>query len=109
MRYIQDPETLKLIPANEYQGGPKPRIHIQGDIESYVSPVDGEVISDRGQERRYMRERGLARPDDFKEHWKQKAKEREDFHTGSTRTTYGRKLKQDRKQAISNALKEFGI
>ena len=46
-RYIQDPVTHKLDPADSYCR-PKTFSHsIHGDIEAFVSPVDRSVISDR--------------------------------------------------------------
>lgn len=51
MRWIQDPETLELIPADQYRP-PKERevnLTIIPDIEPYTSPVDGRVINSRRQ------------------------------------------------------------
>lgn len=43
--------------------------------------LDGHDISTRTKHREYMRNRGLAMADDFKETWKRAEKEREDFFT----------------------------
>jgi hypothetical protein len=59
MRFIQHPETLKLVPADEYvrpkkqESGP----FIIPDIEPYDSPIDGRIINSRHQRR-----------EDFKRH-----------------------------------------
>lgn len=47
-----------------------------GDLDDFVSPVTREVIHGRAGLRKHMREHNLAHADDFKEHWKTKAKER---------------------------------
>lgn len=64
--YIQDPETGKLVPRNEYvrkETNAAPTV--QGDIEAFVSPIDRSVISDRGQLRRHMREHGVTNSHDY--------------------------------------------
>lgn len=51
MRYIQDRETGKLLPANEWfekYGEVRPRTPmfiIKGNFEPYISPASGEVIT----------------------------------------------------------------
>jgi hypothetical protein len=54
-RYIQDPVTLKLVPAEEYHarenGGP----FIVGDLQPYRSMVTGEMIEGRRQHREHLK------------------------------------------------------
>lgn len=63
--WVQDPKTGKLIPKEEYQREGSNSPYIQGDIESFVSPIDGSVISDRGQLRRHMSEHGVTNSHDY--------------------------------------------
>ena len=51
IRYIQHPETLELIPADEYVPPQEARHFIVGDIPPYKSMVTGEMIDGRRQHR----------------------------------------------------------
>jgi hypothetical protein len=57
IRYIQDPVTFKLIPADEYHG---PSIstasYIQPDIQPYKSMITGEMITSRSKHREHLRQ-----------------------------------------------------
>jgi len=58
-RYIQDPVTLKLIPAEEYD---RPEVNapmVMGDIAPYKSMATGEMIMGRRQHREHLREHRL--------------------------------------------------
>ncbi len=56
---------------------------IHGDIEAFVSPVDGTVISDRKQLREHNERNGVVNTAEFgTDHWDRKAKERADFYEG---------------------------
>ena len=60
-RYIQDPVTLKLIPADEYR--PRHESHspmIMGDIAPYRSMATGEIIGGRRQHREHLRQHQLV-------------------------------------------------
>lgn len=68
--------------AAKYTGGV-----IIPDIEPFVSPVDGTVISSRVHRDAYMREKGLAFTDDYNKpggFWERKQKERADYFAGRT-------------------------
>jgi hypothetical protein len=54
-RYIQDPVTYELIPADEYHGRASAGPFIQGDIEPYRSMVTGEMVMGRRQHREHLR------------------------------------------------------
>lgn len=59
-RYIQDPVTLELVPADEY----RPRIGpgapmIIPDIQPYRSMATGEMVMGRRQHREHLREHRL--------------------------------------------------
>lgn len=57
-RYIQDPETLKLVPADEYVRPSSNAPYIMGDIQPYQSMVTGEMIGGRRQHREHLRQHG---------------------------------------------------
>lgn len=58
-RYIQHPETLELVPAEEY-GSPRALgPMILPDIQPYQSMKTGEMIMGRRQHREHLRQHGL--------------------------------------------------
>jgi len=67
-------------------GASRPTHHtaaIQGDIEPFVSPVDGTVISDRGQLREHNKRNNVVNTAEFNpEFLERKRKERERLHSG---------------------------
>lgn len=95
MRYIQDPITLELVPASQYQP-PGRQIHdIQPDIEPFVSPIDKTVISSRAQLREHNRRHNVTHASDFSpEFLAQRQRQREAFFQPGSR---------ERKQAIYDA------
>ena len=59
-RYIQHPETLELIPAEEYIP-PQPKSHfIMGDYQPYQSMVTGEMIEGRAAHREHLRRHNVV-------------------------------------------------
>ena len=65
MRWIQDPETGKLIPRDEYVPPSSKQHLIMRDIKPFVSPIDGEVITTRPQLARHNREHGVTNSADY--------------------------------------------
>jgi hypothetical protein len=63
--WVQDPITGKLIPKGEYVRARPTSAYIQGDIDNFVSPIDGTTITDRGQLRRHMDEHGVTNSQDY--------------------------------------------
>lgn len=55
-RYIQNPETLELIPAEEYVRPSTDAPMIMGDITPYKSMITGEMIQGRRQHREHLRQ-----------------------------------------------------
>jgi hypothetical protein len=56
---------------------------IHGDIQSFVSPVDGSVISDRAQLREHNKRNGVVSAEEFpKEHYEKAAEKRARFYNG---------------------------
>lgn len=57
--WIQDPETLKLIPRDEYvPRQSKAGFFVMGDIQPYKSMITGEIIHGRRQHREHLRQHG---------------------------------------------------
>jgi len=59
MRYIQDPKTLELIPADKYEPQAR-RVYIHGDYDTYLSPVTGKPVTGRAQRRDDMKRHGCV-------------------------------------------------
>ncbi len=58
-RYIQDPDTLELVPIDEYS----PRSvapMVMPDIQPYKSMQTGEMITSRSKHREHLRQHGLV-------------------------------------------------
>ena len=59
-RYIQDPVTHKLIPADEYTRQVDPNApFVLPDIAPYQSMATGEMITSRSHHRAHLRQHGL--------------------------------------------------
>lgn len=60
-RYIQDPDTLKLVPADEYvdKRGPVAPM-VMPDIAGYRSMQTGEWIGSRSAHREHLKAHGLV-------------------------------------------------
>lgn len=56
-RWIQDPETLKLVPADEYYNGPAENAgpYIRDDVKPYQSMIDGSMIEGRKAHREHLK------------------------------------------------------
>ena len=94
-RYIQHPVTHKLVPADEYIRPNMDASPIHGDIEPFVSPIDGSVISDRKQLREHNKRHDVVNAAEFSPQWyAKKAKERQDFFDGKLSKEEHRARKQ---------------
>ena len=72
-------------------------IAIHGDIESFVSPIDGTVITDRKQYREHMEKHGVVPSAEFsQEFYDRKAEERERHYRG----VHSKEAKLARKREI---------
>lgn len=59
-RYIQDPITHKLIPAEEWHGGDLVNAPmVMADIQPYKSMIDGQMITSRSQHRTHLKQHGM--------------------------------------------------
>lgn len=60
-RYIQDPTTHKLIPAEEWVGPSNPSApYVIPDIQPYQSMQTGEMIVSRSHHRAHLKQHGLV-------------------------------------------------
>ncbi len=84
-RYIQCPVTHKLIPAEDYIRPSSSAPSVHGDIESFVSPVDGSVITDRKQLREHNLKHGVVSWNEYTPEYLEKQKnKRKDFFDGKS-------------------------
>lgn len=91
-RYIQDPQTLRLVPADEYIA-PRERTHmIMPDIQDYTSMIDGSRITSRSHHRRHLREHGCIEVGNEK--LQPKRREIPDFKQDIVRAMYERGMKK---------------
>lgn len=58
--WVQDPETGKLVPKEEWRGPRSEAPAIHGDIEGFVSPVDGSHITSRSALRAHNHRHGVT-------------------------------------------------
>lgn len=58
MRYIQNPVTLELVPATEYDSSPR-AAYVIGDIQPYKSMATGEIVGGRRQHREHLKQHRL--------------------------------------------------
>jgi len=101
MRWRQDKVTGKLIPIDQAARAQGRSPHILGDIESFVSPVDGTVITDRAQLREHNKRNNVVNAGEFsQEFYDRKAKERARLYTGEQTTAE----KQQRGEEINNII-----
>jgi len=55
MRYIQDPKTLELVPADEYVSPAQQLHYVMPDIQPYRSMADGSYITSRSAHREHLK------------------------------------------------------
>lgn len=85
-RYIQDPQTLKLVPVEEYRRRQETH-HIQEDIDPFVSHVDGSVIASRRDLREHNTRNNVVEGGEALQDSKEFMKQREDFYKGKPHDT----------------------
>jgi len=104
--WVQDPITCKLIPKVDYQPPDTGKnIYVHGDLESFVSPITQEVISDRRQLREHMLEHGVTNSQDYsQEYMLRKSHERVNSMLGQTP-----QAKKERVETIRQELEKRGF
>ena len=100
-RWVQDPRTGELVPAEEYAPEHEDgRTMVVSDLYmDGTRATDGTDIGSRRKRRDYMRRNDLADTSDFTEHWKKAEKARENF-MGDAQST------RERRETIGRALYE---
>lgn len=102
-KFVQCPITNKLIPVEEYRR-PQNGITIIGDIEPFISPVDGSLISSRSQLRDHNRRHSVTDQRDYGSDWfKRKARERTEELQSTTTAA-----KKERIETIMKAMHRHG-
>lgn len=100
-RWVQDPKTNKLVPRDEYYRRKEQGAYIQGDIEPFVSPVDGSLISSRSHLRDHNARHGVVTQAEYgSTHNEAARRRREAFFQGQ----HTPKEKFRRKQEIYNII-----
>lgn len=79
-RYIQDPITNRLVPADEYYRPSSRSAAVSDDIEAFVSTVDGTVISSRSGLREHNKRHNVVTAAEYGGHVDKEAKQRRDDH-----------------------------
>ena len=103
--WVFDSALGKLVPKDEYNPPIEHTVYIHGDIESFVSPITKEVISDRKRLRIHNREHGVTNSADYsKDFLMKRSLARNAEMTGSTKSAQA-----ERREMLSNALKKEGI
>ncbi len=101
-RWRQCSKTGKLIPIDESARRQSSGASIHGDIEPFVSPVDGTVISDRRQLAEHNKRNNVVNAGEFTpEFYAEKAKERARVYTGEHTRADSFKRKQEIHEIIN--------
>jgi hypothetical protein len=74
---------------------------IHGDIQSFVSSVDGSVITDRKQLREHNKRNDVVNTAEFDGHWENQAKVREAHYTGKSSRQETLKRRQEIYETIT--------
>lgn len=102
--WVQDPETGKLIPKEEWREPVSEGAAILGDIEPFISPVTGQAITSRSGLRAHNNRHGVTDSRDYSH----------EFLLGRSRgrisemTGQSSKDKQDRINSIRQELDKHG-
>ena len=93
-KWRQDRNTGKLVPIDEASRALS-KFAIHGDIQPFVSIVDGTVISDRKQLREHNKRNNVVNASEFSQEWiDKKRKERDRIYTGEKTSAESLKCKQ---------------
>ena len=63
--WVQDPETGKLVPKEEWRDKGPDSPTVLGDIEAFVSPIDGSHITSRSRLRAHNKLHGVTDSRDY--------------------------------------------
>ncbi len=109
--FKRDPDTGDFITLGEWEQkhGKAPRRTMAkglgSDIEAFVSPIDGTVISGRAALRTHNEKHGVTNIGDYEAgHFEKRGKEMKAEATGQTQVA-----KQERKELIDQTLNNYGV
>lgn len=104
--WVQNPNPpYNLIPKEEYHQDVSIGLYIHGDIESFESPIDKSIISDRGQLRKHMKEHGVTNSADYPaDYMKKRSQERNAEMFGDTSQATA-----ERRELLNQELRKHGI
>jgi len=99
----------EFIPLDESAAKRDASAAIHGDVETFKSPIDGSIISDRRQLREHNKKHNVVSADEFTpEFYESKAKERERFFNGEYTREESLKRKQEIYETWTQAERENG-
>ena len=97
----QDATTGKLVEVTRSRSANK-AAHVRDDIQSYVSPIDGSIISSRSREREHNKRHGVSNDlDSLKEKAGDYQKRREAPET--------KEYRNQRKRDINEIMRQKGL
>jgi hypothetical protein len=103
--YVYDKETGKMVEGRATpRGGSGDGYRFSDRVYSdkpFKAP-DGTIIDSRAKHRDYMKRAGVTTMDDFKSTWKDAAKKREAFYTGTDQHA-----RRERKQDIARTIERL--
>jgi hypothetical protein len=109
--YKQDPATGEFLPLTKWEetyGKSPKRTMAKGlgsDIESFVSPIDGTIVTGRASLREHNERNGVTNIADYDAgYFEKRGKEMKAEATGDTV-----EAKQERCQLIDKTLNDFGV
>ena len=70
--WVQDPDTGKLVPKDEWNRQVPESAAIMGDIEPFISPIDGSAITSRSKLRTHNTKHGVTNSRDYSSEYMQK-------------------------------------
>jgi hypothetical protein len=98
--WVQDSETGEFIPKSEFHTIDPDAPTVLRALDEFISPIDGQRITDRGQLRRHNERHGVTNMADYGENYfDRKATERAGVLSGNTR-----QAKNERVETIKRAI-----
>lgn len=103
--WIQDPDTGLLVEKDKFQRKTPTAPAIHGDIDSFVSPVDGTIISDRSHLRAHNARHEVTNVREYGPDWfERRGKEKYNEQQGKTP-----QQRRERREAINRTMRERGM
>lgn len=104
--WVQNPNPpYNLILKEEYHATDEGGLYIHGDIETFESPIDKSIISDRGQLRKHMKEHGVTNSSDYSHDFMMKRS----LARNAEMTGHNPQAQVERRELINQELRKRGI